>query len=133
MEFNNLNTFNNVRTVTLPIEEYNDLLQDQKDKKTLMEQLAADAEDRGFLVQQLTHVYKRDLYGGLPVEDYGYFPEKNTLKIFSKDEVLAEAQKENNRLSEVCEMYAEAKKKLEKENERLKSRGFFARLFNLKR
>jgi len=122
-----------MRTVTLPIEEYNDLLQDQKDKKTLMEQLAADAKERGFLVQQLTHVYKRDLYGGLPVEDYGYFPEKNTLKIFSNDEVLAEAQKENDRLSKVCEMYAEAKKKLEKENDRLKSRGFFARLFNLKR
>ena len=120
-----------MRTVTLPIEEYNDLLQDQKDKKTLMEQLAADDEERGFLVRKVTHVYKIDLDGAIPVEDYHYFPERNLLEIISKDEVLAEAQKENDRLSEVCEMYAEAKKKLEIENERLKSRGFFARLFNL--
>jgi len=120
-----------MKTVTLPIEEYNEMLQDQKDKKTLMEQLTADAEDRGFLVQHLTHVYKKAVPGGDWISDYNFFTEKNTLKIFSKDQVLAEAQKENNRLSEVCEMYAEAKKKLEIENERLKSRGFFARLFNI--
>ena len=121
-----------MRTVTLPIEEYNDLLQDQKDKKLLMEQFAADAEEQGFLVQHLTYVYRKEVPGGDFLEDYSYFTEKNTLKIISKDEVLVEAQKENNRLSAVCEMYAEAKKKLEEENKRLKSRGFFARLFNLK-
>jgi len=121
-----------MRTVTLPIEEYEGLLQDQQDKQMLMEQLAAEAKDKEFLVQYLTNVYKRDTTGHW-VEDYGYLTQKSQLKIFSKDEALIAAQEEINRLQDVAGKYAEAADKLSEANDRLKSRGFFARLFNLKR
>ena len=107
-----------MRTVTLPFEEYEGLLQDQQDKQKLLEQLAADAKDKGFLVKQITSVCKKDADGHW-IEDY--------------KEVLKAAQEEIDRLQDVAGKYAEAVDKLTEANDRLKSRGFFARLFNLKR
>lgn len=121
-----------MRTVTLPFEEYNDLLKDQQDKQKLMEQLAAEAKDKGFLVQQITSVCKKDADGDW-IEDYKYLTEKSTLKIFSQEEVLKAAQEEIDRLSAISYKFARMVDYLTDEIDRLKHRGLFARLFNLKR
>lgn len=118
-----------MKTVTLPMEEYEELLRDQEDKKRLMEELEADAKERGFFVQLMNHFYDRK-------NSYGYdhicdsIPEKNTLKIISKDEVLAKAQSEIDRLTAVSEDLAEKLFVLKKAYDTLISRGFFARLLN---
>jgi len=112
-----------MKTVTLPMEEYKQLLADQELKDRLLKDLEKDAKDRGFFVQEITYVK------GI-VCDYEYIPDKNKLKIISKDEVLVKAQEEIDRLSNLCE---ELKKKNHTLNEytiRMENRGFFARLFN---
>lgn len=118
-----------MKTVTLPIEEYEELVQDRKDKQRLMQELEADAKDRGFFVQLMNHVWEKKDGGGL-YEGYHYVTEKNTLKIVSKDKVLADAQKEIDRLTEVAQTLACRNETLNEAYDRLKSRGFFARLMN---
>ena len=118
-----------MRTVTLPIEEYEALLQDQQDKKRLMEELAADAKDRGFFVQQMTHIWENKTgYGWF--EKYNFLPEKNSLKIITKDKVLTDAQTEINRLATLADELNEKNVRLANEIEALKGRGFLARLLN---
>ena len=80
-----------MKTVTLPMEEYKQLLADQVLKDRLLKDLEKDAKDRGFFVQEINHV------NGI-TGDYEYIPEKNKLKIISKDEVLVKAQEEIDRL-----------------------------------
>jgi len=118
-----------MRTVTLPIEEYNDLLKDQADKKRLLEVLAKDAKDRGFLVQQIVHMWRRHADGW--ESEYENVREKETIRIISRDEVLADAQKEIERLSLLCQEYSAKIARLANENFDLRHRGFFARLFNI--
>lgn len=118
-----------MKTVTLPIEEYEELMQDRKDKHRLMQELEADAKDRGFFVQQMNHFCQRkDPYG----YDYGYdmIIEKSTLKIIAKDKVLADAQKEIDRLEKTCEELTEKNCALKQELRDLRGRGFLARVFN---
>lgn len=43
-----------MKTVTLPIEEYEQLLQDSKDKQQLMQENNANAEERGYMVRYYT-------------------------------------------------------------------------------
>jgi len=117
-----------MKTITLPLEEYNELLQDQNDKKRLMEELEADAKDRGFFVQYITQCWeKKDPSGWY--KGYDYIREKNTLNIVSKDKVLADAQKEIDRLTKLSEELSEKNTILSNENNELKLRGFFALLF----
>lgn len=116
-----------MKTVTLPIEEYNELVQDQKDKQRLMRELEADAKERGFFVKKVQHMYEMKIYG---CTHYAEIEEKGRLMIISKDDVLADAQKEIDRLSAFSEKLAAKVDKLTKENVRLKCRGFWKRLFN---
>ena len=114
--------------VTLAIEEYEALVQDQKDKQRLMDELEKDAEDRGFFVKKINHMWRKE--GSSWIDGYEYVTEKNTLEIVSKDEVLAAAQKEIDRLSELCVEQGKEIFTLTEENEKLKGRGFLARLLN---
>lgn len=70
-----------MKTVTLPLEEYDELLQDQKDKQRLIEELEADAKERGFIVQEVTHVW----YNPWSI-CYKNIAEKSKVKIISRDE-----------------------------------------------
>ena len=118
-----------MKTVTLPIEEYEELMQDQKDKQRLMEEIEADADERGFFVQYITQCWrKNDEYGW--EAGYDFIREKNVLKIISKDEVLADAQKEIDRLSALCVELSVKMDTITIENAKLKGRGFLARLLN---
>lgn len=112
-----------MKTVTLPIEEYEELVHDREDKKRLMAELEKNAEDRGFLVRYITHcVY--------PWTSCEVMREEYRVEIVSKDKVLADAQAEIERLSNLCE---ELKKKNDANHEyinKIENRGFFARLFN---
>ena len=118
-----------MKTVTLPIEEYEDLVKDRKDKNRLMEEIEANADKRGYFVRYITQCWRKcDKYGW--EVDYKMIQEKNTIKIFSKDEVLADAQKEIDRLTKVSEELSKTVDVLMDENNNLRNRGFFARLFN---
>lgn len=118
-----------MKTVTLPIEEYNDLLKDQADKKRLLEELAKDDKDRGFFVQEILHMWCKNGYGW--ESDYENVREKEAIKIVSRDVVLADAQKEIERLSLLAQEYSAKIARLTAENFDLRHRGFFARLFNI--
>ena len=112
-----------MQTVTLPMEEYKQLLADQELKDRLLKDLEKDAKDRGFFVQEITH-----LKGSIC--DYEHVPEKNKLNFISKDDVLVKAQEEIDRLSNLCEELKKKNSALHEYNIRLENRGFFARLFN---
>ena len=117
-----------MKTVTLPIEEYEQLLQDSKDKQQLMEEISANANERGYMVRYVSHFWRRT-----PSElksDYEFLTERNTLEIFSKDKVLADAQAEIERLSNLCEELKKKNDVLHRYSTKLENRGFFARLFN---
>jgi hypothetical protein len=117
-----------MKTVTLPIEEYEQLLQDSKDKQRLMDEIEADASERGYMVRYVSHFWRRT-----PSElksDYEFLTERNTLEIFSKDKVLADAQAEIERLSNLCEELKKKNDVLHRYSTKLENRGFFARLFN---
>lgn len=116
-----------MKTVTLPIDEYNELLQDQNDKKRLKRELEADAKDRGYYVQKMTHMYDQKIY---ECTHFAEIEEKSRVMIISKDDVLAKAQKELDRLEKMCEEQSTKIKKLERENLALRCRGFWARVFN---
>lgn len=118
-----------MKTVTLPIEEYNELLRDQEDKNRLMRELEADAKERGFYVRYITQCWrKNDKYGW--AADNEFVQDKNTIEIISKDKVLADAQKEIDRLTEVAQTLACKNESLTDAYDKLKNRGFFARLMN---
>ena len=118
-----------MKTVTLPIEEYNELLRDQEDKNRLMRELEADAKERGFYVRYITQCWrKNDKYEW--AADYEFVQDKNTIEIISKDKVLADAQKEIDRLTEVAQTLVCKNKSLTDAYDKLKNRGFFARLMN---
>lgn len=117
-----------MKTVTLPIEEYESLVQDRNDKQRLMEELEADAEKRGFLVRYITQFWKRESFG--ITLDYSFVRERNTLEIVSNDKVLEDAKKEIERICELCVEQGREIWTLTDENEKLKGRGFLARLLN---
>lgn len=118
-----------MKTVTLPIEEYEELVQCQKDKQRLMEEIETNADKRGYLVRYIMNFWRKNDKNGWNAE-YETVREKSTLKIISKDEVLKEAQNEIDRLTKLAEELAMKNTTLAKENNNLKNRGFFARLFN---
>ena len=62
--------------------------------------------------------------------EYNFVREKSTVEIQSKDEVLAKAQEEINRLTDVCDQLNIKIKCLKKENESLLNRGLLDRIFN---
>lgn len=120
-----------MKTVTLPIEEYEQLLQDSKDKQQLMQENNANADERGFMVRYYTQYWRRGPRGW--EVDYKILQERNTLEIFSKDKVLADAQKEIERLTKVATELADEKTTLSRRLMALECRGFWARVFNKKK
>ena len=112
-----------MRTVTIELEEYNELLQDKKDKERLIKELEADAEARGFYVKKIFHVCV------MGDNDYSLPKEVAALTILSKEEVLAEAQKEIDRLSKLSKMLSEKVELLTNKNEKLKGKRYFTKLF----
>ena len=103
------------------------MLRDQEDMKRLKRELEADTKERGFYVQQMTHMYDKKIYG---YEHFAEIEEKSRVMIISKDDVLDQAQKELLRLEKMCEEQSAKIKKLTRENNALRCRGFFARLLN---
>jgi hypothetical protein len=120
-----------MKTVTLPIEEYEQLLQDSKDKQQLMEENAAKADERGYMVRYITQCWRKASKGW--DSEYEMLRERNTLEIFSKDKVLADAQKEIERLTKVATELADEKTTLSRRLMALECRGFWARVFNKKK
>lgn len=114
-----------MKTVTLPIEEYEELLQDSKDKQRLMAEIAAHADERGYMVRYITHCWSFG-WGA----DYEFLQDRNKLEIFSKEKVLADAQKEIERLTKVATELSDKKTTLEKRLNAMRCRGFWARLLN---
>jgi len=114
-----------MKTVTLPIEEYEQLLQDSKDKQRLMEEIAANANERGYMVRYITQCWRKKPGNGWEA-DYEMLRERNTLEIFSKDKVLADAQKEIERLTKVAIELSDEKTALSRRLNVLRCRGFFA-------
>lgn len=118
-----------MKTVTLPIEEYEQLLQDSKDKQQLMKEISANANERGYMVRYITQCWrKKDGYGW--EADYEFLPDRNKLEIFSKEKVLADAQKEIERLTKVATELADEKTTLSRQLLALRCRGFWARLLD---
>ena len=120
-----------MKTVTLPIEEYEQLVQDQKDKQQLMEEIAAKADERGYMVRYITQCWRKAPKGW--ESEYEMLRERNTLEIFSKEKVLADAQKEIERLTKVATELADEKTTLSRRLMALECRGFWARVFNKKK
>ena len=118
-----------MKTVTLPLEEYNKLLGDQEAFRRLLELLDTDAKDRGFLVRRITHMWRKDDDGAL-TDGYEFMPERNTVEIFSRDKVLEAAQAEIDRLSATASEIKAKADRLAAENERLRRRGLIARVLN---
>lgn len=112
-----------MRTVTIELEEYNELLQDKKDKERLIKELEADVEARGFYVKKILYACV------MGDNDYSLPKEVATLTILTKEEVLAEAQKEIDRLSKLSKMLSDKVEILTKENDKLKGKRFFTKLF----
>ena len=117
-----------MKTVTLPIEEYEQLVQDQKDKQRLMRELEADVKERGFFVRYITQCWRKKNKFGWE-DDYEMVQDKNTIEIVSKDKVLADAQKEIDRLTEVAQTLACKNDTLTEAYDKLRNRGFWKRLF----
>ena len=117
-----------MKTVTLPIEEYDQLIQAQEDKQRLMKEIETNADERGFMVRYYTQYWRKGPRGW--ETDFKILQERNTLQIFSKDMVLADAQKEIERLTKVATELADEKTSLTNRLNALRSRGFWARLFN---
>ena len=112
-----------MKTVTLPIEEYEELVKDREDKNRLIAELEKNAEDRGFLVRYITHsVY--------PWTDCEVMREKYRVEIVSKDKVLADAQAEIERLSNLCEELEKKNNANQEYINKIENRGFFEWLFN---
>ena len=105
------------------------MLRDQEDKHRLMRELEADAKDRGFFVRYITQCWRKDNKFGCEA-DYEMIQDKNTIEIVSKDKVLADAQKEIDRLTDVAQTLACKNETLTNAYDKLKNRGFFARLMN---
>ena len=117
------------KTVTLSLDEYNKLLQDQKDKQKLIEEIKNDAPERGYLVEYVTHYWRgNDSYGW--DSGYHFIQEMSKVEIQSKDEVLAKAQEEIERLSKLCVEHEGAIQFFLDEIDYLRHRGFVGRLFN---
>lgn len=118
-----------MKTVTLPIEEYEELLQDSKDKQRLMAEIAANADERGYMVRYITQCWrKKDGYGW--EADYEFLQDRNKLEIYSKEKVLADAQKEIERLTKVATELSDEKTTLRRRLNAMRCRGFWARLLN---
>lgn len=118
-----------MKTVTLPIEEYEELLQDREDKQRLMAEIVANADERGYMVRYITQCWrKKDGYGW--EADYEFLQDRNKLEIFSKEKVLADAQKEIERLTKVATELSDEKTTLRRQLFALRCRGFWARLLN---
>ena len=117
-----------MKTVTLPIEEYEELVQDREDKKRLLAEMDKNPEERCFIVRYISHFWHHKTAGW----DSGYenIREKNTLEIVSKDKVLADAQAEIERLSNLCEELEKKNNANQEYINKIENRGFFARLFN---
>lgn len=118
-----------MKTVTLPIEEYEQLVQDSQDKQRLMEEIAADASERGYMVRYITQCWRPNGGHGWDT-DYEAMREKYRLEIVSKEKVMADAQAEIERLSNLCEELKKKNDVLHRYSTKLENRGFFARLFN---
>lgn len=118
-----------MKTVTLPIEEYNELLRDQEDKKRLMRELEADAKERGFFMQEVTNVWDKPDGPGWG-SHYAYIVEKSRLMIVAKDKVLAKAQKELERLEKLATEQAEEIATLTARINILQNRSLWDRIFN---
>ena len=116
-----------MKTVTLPIEEYNELLRDQEDMRRLKRELEADASERGFFVKRTTNIWEKKVFGYSQTIE---LEERSRVTIIARDEVLAEAQKEIDRLAALADELAGKNGKLTMELVRLKGRGFFERLLN---
>ena len=117
-----------MKTVTLPLDEYNQLLQDQKDKLRLMDEIEKDAHDRGYMVRSITNVWekKNRYYSSV----YNYISEKATLNILSKDDVLVKSQEEIERLSKLLEKANATLSFMRDEQTFLYNRGLIKRILN---
>ena len=118
-----------MKTVTLPLKEYNKLLQDQEDKNRLLDELDKEASERGYIVKYITQCWRgTDDYGW--DRGYHFIQEMRKVEIQSKDKVLAKAQEEIDRLSKLCMEHDSAIQFFLDEIEYLKNRGLVRRLLN---
>ena len=116
------------KAVTLSLEEYNELLQDQKDKQRLIEEREKEASEKGYLVVKNLIVSSEDTarYARLL-----YYNGGNNIEIYTKDEVVELANRE---VKAAIESFHDIRKKcdkLEKECKALKKRNLLQRIFNI--
>lgn len=116
------------KAVTLSLEEYNELLQDQKDKQRLIEEREKEASEKGYLV------IKNLIFSSEDIARYDrllYYNGGNNIEIYTKDEVVEAANKEVQAAIESFHNIREKCDKLEKEYKALKKRNLLQRIFNI--
>ena len=116
------------KAVTLSLEEYNQLLQDQKDKQRLLDEMEKEASEKGYLV------VKNLVFSSEDIARYDrllYYNGGNNIEIYTKDEVVEAANREVKAAMESFHDIRKKCDKLEKECKALKKRNLLQRIFNI--
>lgn len=116
------------KTVTLSLEEYNQLLQDQKDKQRLIEEKEKEASEKGYLV------IRKLVFSSEDIARYDrllYYNGGNNIEIYTKDEVVEAANREIQAVMESFHNIRKKCDKLEKECKALKKRNLLQCIFNI--
>lgn len=109
------------KKVIIPLEEYEALLKDREALAEAIKELKKDCKERGLYVEYVIQHFSWYNADSFSNADYA----EACLHIMSKEEVLSAAQNEINRLSTLA-------KDLVNENEKLKNRNLWGRIFNKK-
>ena len=118
----------NDEKVILPMEEYKRLKEAEECLKLAREELKKDSQERGYYVE-LT-VTARDTFYDHWYKTH-YIQLIKPVKVVTKDEVIELLNGKLENAHENEEAMAKEVKELEAENQRLRSRNIFKRIFNI--
>ena len=123
----------NEKKVLIPIDEYEKLVQTKEDFEKLRKEFEKDCKERGLYVKHEL-VFRPSILIGCSTTDEVAKALVPRLTIYTKDEVLQEAQKEMERISSLSETFVRDKgeeaDKAEAELTRMKKRNLWQRIWN---
>ena len=120
----------NEKKVLIPLDEYEELVRTKEDFKMLREEFEKDCEERGLYVKHEL-VFRPSILFGCSTTEEVVKELAPRLTIYTKDEVLQEAQKEMERISSLSEAFVRDKsEEAEAEVARIKKRNLWQRIWN---
>lgn len=120
----------NEKKVLIPLDEYEELVRTKEDFKKLREEFEKDCEERGLYVKHEL-VFRPSILFGCSTTEEVVKELAPRLTIYTKDEVLQEAQKEMERISSLSEAFVRDKsEEAEAEVARIKKRNLWQRIWN---